>query len=93
MRLAQALHWLKDRLPSDAESVGRRVAALLRAPENGPALRDDLRAGFATLPAWMQDMLRDLLTEEESSATPRAAGASGRVVRMRRGARRTVALR
>jgi hypothetical protein len=87
MRLVQALHWLKDSLPRDAESVRRRVVALLRAPENGRALRDDLRAGFATLPAWMQDMLRDLLAEEESSATPRAASASGRVVRRLRGAR------
>jgi hypothetical protein len=93
MRLVQALHWLKDSLPRDAESVRRRVVALLRAPENGRALRDDLRAGFATLPAWMQDMLRDLLAEEESSATPRAASASGRVVRRLRGARGEVASR
>ena len=92
MRLVQALHWLKDSLPRDAD-VRRRVVALLRAPETGRVLRDDLRAGFATLPAWMQEMLRDLLLEEGSSATPRIAGARGRVVRVRRGARRTVASR
>lgn len=91
MRLVQALHWLKDSLPRDGERVRRRVVALLQEPETGHALRDDLRAGFATLPAWMQDILRDLIAEEQANANPRAAAASGRVVRTPRRARRAVA--
>lgn len=90
MRLVQALHWLRDSLPRDAESVRRRIVALLREPATGRALRDDLRAGFATLPAWMQDLLRDLLTEPDSTPKPRAVAASGKVGTTRRRARRAV---
>lgn len=75
MRLVQALHWLKDTVPHDAEGIRRQVSALLADPVAGRALRDDLRAGLATLPAWMQDLLRDLVAEEQANATRRAAGA------------------
>lgn len=90
MRLVQALHWLKDTLPRDAERLRRQVSTLLADRASGRALRDDLRAGFATLPAWMQDLLRDLLTEPDSSPKPRAVAASGQVGSTRRRARRAV---
>lgn len=61
MRLVQALHWLKDMLPTEGPSIWRRVEAILRDPRHGAAIREDLRDGLATLPAWMQRELRSLL--------------------------------
>lgn len=67
MRLVQALRWLKD-LPSfDRDSISRTVVTLLADPKDGAALRDDLRQGLGTLPAWMQDLLRPLLPEPKDS--------------------------
>jgi hypothetical protein len=61
MRIVQALHWLKDTLPSDQDRILTRLSAILRDPQHGPTLRDDLRQGLAALPAWMQALLRPLL--------------------------------
>jgi hypothetical protein len=61
MRVVQALHWLKDRLPQDGPQIRRRLQRILQDPVHGPAITADLRAGFAVLPAWMQDVLRDLV--------------------------------
>lgn len=61
MRVVQALHWLKDVLPAERDRVMARLRALLDEPSHGPAIRDDLRAGLATLPAWMQTFVRALL--------------------------------
>ena len=60
MRVVQALHWLKDTLPSDRPRVLDRLSKVLADPAHGAAIRQDLADGFATLPAWMQDLLRDL---------------------------------
>lgn len=64
MRIVQALHWLKPRLENPAESqrIKRRVAAILSGSKNGVTLSKDLRQGLATLPIWMQDFLRDLIS-------------------------------
>ena len=63
MRVVQALHWMQDMLAQDDERA--RVAATLRRlfadPQHGRAIRDDLRAGLAALPIWMQEFLRGLL--------------------------------
>jgi hypothetical protein len=61
MRLVQALHWLKDILATDRDEIIARAAAILADPVHGPAIRDDLRLGLPTLPAWMQRVVRDLL--------------------------------
>lgn len=60
MRVVQALHWLKDTLPADKPRIISRLAALLADPEQGDAIRQDLLAGFNTLPAWMQVIIREL---------------------------------
>lgn len=62
MRLVQALHWLRDIIEAeDGAPIHRRVRRLLDDPQEGAALRADLEAGLATLPAWMQAFLRPLL--------------------------------
>jgi hypothetical protein len=63
MRFVQALHWLRDMLPSDDGALRRRLVSILRNPEHGQAIRDDLRAGFSALPEWMRVIVRDLIRE------------------------------
>ena len=61
MRIVQALQWLKDTLPADRDRIVARLSTLLADGRHGRDLRNDLRAGFNTLPAWMQDILRELV--------------------------------
>lgn len=75
MRVVQALHWLKDTLASDRNRVLRRLAKVLADPVHGTAIRQDLVEGFAALPAWMQDLLREL-TDFDPQATARNSPAS-----------------
>ncbi len=71
MRIVQALRWLKDTLPADRDRIMAHLAAILADRRHGKALRDDLRAGVATLPAWMQEIVRALLSvHTDRSATP-----------------------
>jgi len=70
MRLVQALHWLRDMLPSDDGALRRRLISILRNPDHGQAIRDDLRAGFSALPEWMRAIVRDLLREAEITEPP-----------------------
>ncbi|CAB3689453.1 Uncharacterised protein [Achromobacter denitrificans] len=60
MRVVQALHWLKDTLPADQMRIIRRLSELLDDPALGNSIRQDLLAGFNTLPAWMQAIIRKL---------------------------------
>ncbi|KRC70962.1 hypothetical protein ASE30_15630 [Achromobacter sp. Root83] len=60
MRVVQALHWLKDTLPTNRPNILKRLSALLDDPAQGDAIRQDLLAGFNTLPAWMQGIVREL---------------------------------
>lgn len=71
MRVVQALHWLKDTLPRDHDSIMKRLSAILRDPKNGAAIREDLRSGLSTLPTWMQRIVRELLERVEDSRTER----------------------
>jgi hypothetical protein len=64
MRVVQALHWLKDTLPSDHDRVIAQLSSVLDDPKHGKAIRADLRQGISTLPAWMQAVVRDLLHAE-----------------------------
>lgn len=60
MRVVQALHWLKDTLPTDRQRILARLTQVLADPTHGPLIREDLLRGFSTLPAWMQDLMREL---------------------------------
>jgi len=64
MRIVQALHWLKDTLPADRDRILARLSSVLADPRYGKGLRDDLRTGLPTLPAWMQDIVRELLSRD-----------------------------
>ena len=68
MRVVQALHWMQDMLSQESER--QRVRAELRAlfvdPRYGQSIRDDLQAGLAALPIWMQEFLRELLIPAEA---------------------------
>ena len=61
MRIVQALHWLKDTFPADRDRVVSRLSSVIADPRSGKVLRDDLRAGLATLPTWMQGLVRELV--------------------------------
>jgi hypothetical protein len=64
MRIVQALHWLRDTL-DDPDSLGDlrgRLDELLHSGPTAATVRDDLRDGLSTLPAWMHDLLKPLLT-------------------------------
>jgi len=58
MRVVQALHWLKDTLPSDGDRIRSRLLNILQDKKHGPAIRQDLMQGFGVLPSWMQLYLR-----------------------------------
>ena len=74
MRIVQALHWLKDTLPTDRDRILARLSSILADPRYGKGLRDDLRTGLPTLPAWMQDLVRELLSRDHDHPIPRVAG-------------------
>lgn len=61
MRVVQALHWLKDLLPSDRDGIMTRLRRILRDQENGARIRDDLKNGLPAMPTWMQMLVRELL--------------------------------
>lgn len=63
MRLVQALHWLRD--TTDLQTLSTQVRALLRRLPQADQLRADLADGMPTLPAWMQDLLRPLVSSQE----------------------------
>lgn len=58
MRVVQALHWLKDMLPTEGDKVRKTLARLLSDPKHGHAISSDLANGFGVLPGWMQSFLR-----------------------------------
>jgi hypothetical protein len=60
MRLVQALYWLKDTLAFDRERILSRLSRLLADPAHGAAMCQDLKGGFSMLPAWMQNLVREL---------------------------------
>jgi hypothetical protein len=71
MRIVQALHWLKDTLPTDRDRILARLSSVLADSRYGKGLRDDLRTGLATLPAWIQDIVRELLgMDRDHPVTP-----------------------
>ncbi|MGI9089598.1 MAG: DUF6088 family protein [Gemmatimonadaceae bacterium] len=73
MRVVQALYWLKDLMPTERPRIMNRLRDLLTDPVHGPAMRDDLREGLRTLPAWMQRVVRELLAGTNDEADNTAA--------------------
>ena len=67
MRVVQALHWLRDALadPDDRRRILRRLRAILANKDQGTAIAADLAEGLPTLPAWMQDLVRQLLADRD----------------------------
>ena len=60
MRVVQALYWLKDTLASDHDRILRRLTQVLADPAHGTAIRQNLIDGFSMMPAWMQNLVREL---------------------------------
>jgi hypothetical protein len=73
MHVVQALHWLRDSLNGQQDAVIAKLKRLMSNDANG-ALRDDLRQGLPTLPAWMQGLLREVLQGDQEMPVGRAAG-------------------
>jgi hypothetical protein len=63
MRVAQALHRLRDTLRSDAPRVRKRPQSIFADPAHDSAITGDLRNGLAALPIWMQFFLRNLVAD------------------------------
>lgn len=82
MRVVQALHWLKDTLPADKPRIIKRLTQLLAGPQ-GDVVRQDLIAGFNTLPAWMQAVIREVPGCDPQAG---ALGASSASEKSRQGA-------
>jgi hypothetical protein len=68
MRVVQALHWLRDVVPSDRRRILDRLRRVLADPDHGPAIADDLRSGLHTLPTWIQSLVRELIEERATAA-------------------------
>jgi hypothetical protein len=71
MRIVQALHWLRDILPADRDSIITQIRKILDDPKHGKAIRDDLRSGLDALPGWMRKLVTGLLGDGDQ---PHATG-------------------
>lgn len=65
MRIVQALYWLHDTLEGtskiDQEESQTKLIRYLQSSQQGHEIRDDLKQGLHTVPAWMQGWIRKLL--------------------------------
>ena len=73
MRVVQALHWTQDMLSEDGErqQIEGKLRRLFADPRHGKSIREDLRAGLAALPIWMQEFLRGLLVPADAEESQR----------------------
>lgn len=69
MRIVQALHWLHDMLPTDDDSILKRISRILQDPKQGKAIRGDLRSGLDALPTWMRELVTKLLHDADHATT------------------------
>lgn len=69
MRIVQALHWLRDTLgdPDGLDGLRQRIDDLLHSGPNANRVRNDLYDGLSTLPTWMHDFLKSLLTASRAA--------------------------
>jgi len=72
MRFVQALHWLRDMLPSDDGTLHKRLLSILKDPDHGLAIQDDLRSELSALPEWMRVIVRNLLQQVSAVVPPSA---------------------
>jgi hypothetical protein len=70
MRVVQAAYWVKNLLPSDGEGIALRLKRVLRDPDYGAAIREDLKDGLGAMPTWMQSLVRELLADFEPRSEP-----------------------
>jgi hypothetical protein len=70
MRFVQALHWLRDMFPSDDGTLHKRLLPILKDPDHGLAIQDELRSGPSALPEWMRVIVRDLLKQVSAGGPP-----------------------
>jgi hypothetical protein len=59
MHVVQAIHWLRDLLPTDQTRILKRLRSIISDSAHGTAIRQDLAAGIHRLPTWMQDLVRN----------------------------------
>lgn len=71
MRIIQALHWLKPTLGKTDESqrIKQRLKSILSDRKQAAILRKDLADGLPSLPAWMQDFIREVMSDKRAAPT------------------------
>ena len=78
MRVVQALHWLRGALskPEDRPRIVGRLRSILTKAGEGAAIAADLRQGLTTLPAWMQELVTELVADgdDQRGRTPPQTG-------------------
>ena len=67
MRVVQALHWLRDLIPTNQTRILKQLQSIISDPAHGAAIRQDLAAGIHTLPTWMQDFIRNTIARPHLS--------------------------
>ena len=79
MRVVQALHWLRDALadPDDQPRIMRRLRKILADKDLGPGIAADLAMGLPTLPAWMQNLVRELVADDGDDDPHAVSGRAG----------------
>ena len=75
MRIVQALHWLHDLLPTEGDSILKKIRKILEDPKQGKAIRDDLKSGLDALPVWMRELVTRLLDEADTQTSKNTAPA------------------
>lgn len=67
MRVVQSLYWLRDSLKNgslvDEHIIQSKIIRLLQDPNQGEMIRYDLVLGLHTVPSWMQDWIRNMLSQ------------------------------
>lgn len=66
MRIVQALYWLHDHLKNDSQgnhNTKTKLIHLLQNPKQARQIKDDLQSGLHTVPSWMQQWIRELLSQ------------------------------
>jgi hypothetical protein len=59
-------------LPSDDGSLHKRLVSILKDPDHGQAIQNDLRSGLSAMPDWMRVIVRGLL-QQVSALVPQSA--------------------
>jgi hypothetical protein len=72
MRFVQALHWLRDTLPSDDGSLRKRLVSILRRLRSWTGHSGRLAQRAVGAAEWMRVIVRDLLQQANAGAPPPA---------------------